>query len=157
MDDYLSKPVTYDALDSVLFKWVESDFKNTLGDKTMQEPSQAQTFDTPQTEPVDVQGLSELLGPEEAIEVLHLFVNSTEDLISQLAEAGIRKDAKALKEAAHQLKGAASSVGANNIARTCLELEMCAKNEDWSTVPKLNDGLALTFENAKSYIQTLNS
>lgn len=160
MDDYLSKPVTYDNLDSVLYKWVESEHAKNLsaGETIMQEQArETESFEVPQTEPVDVKGLCELLGEEEAIEVLQLFVNSTEELISQINDAASRKDARALKEAAHQLKGAASSVGANSIARTCLDLEVCAKNDDWSTVPTLNDGLALNFQNAKSYIQTLNS
>jgi HPt (histidine-containing phosphotransfer) domain-containing protein len=128
------------------------------GESIMQQPSgETQTFGASQGDPVDVKGLSELLGPEEAIEVLQLFVNSTEELISQISEASERHDAKALKEAAHQLKGAASSVGANSIARACLELETCARNDDWNGAVKLNDGLAQNFLNAKSYIQTLNS
>jgi CheY-like chemotaxis protein len=159
MDDYLSKPVTYDKLDSVLSKWVGSELaKKLAGEKTMQEPGrETQEFGVPGAIPVDVQGLSELLGPEEAVEVLHLFVNSTEELIEQIRDASTRRDSKQLKEAAHQLKGAASSVGANTIARACLELEQCAKNDEWDLVPRLNDGLAQNFQNAKSYIQTLNS
>ena len=162
MDDYLSKPVTYDKLDSVLFKWVESDEgKNILaGEKSMQEPlREAPTVGVTQAEAevVDLKGLSELLGPEEAIEVLHLFVNSTEELISQIVEASARHDAKTLKEAAHQLKGAAASVGANNIARACIDLEQCARTDDWGATVKVNDGLTANFQNAKSYIQSLNS
>jgi two-component system sensor histidine kinase/response regulator len=160
MDDYLSKPVTYDSLDSVLFKWVESDFAKNVsaGEITMQEQgTEVQSLGTAQANPVDLKGLQELLGPEEAIEVLQLFVNSTEELISQISDASLRHDTKLLKEAAHQLKGAASSVGANNIARVCLDLETCARNDDWSTASKLNLGLAQNFENTKSYIETLNS
>lgn len=160
MDDYLSKPVTYDKLDAVLFKWVESheEQNSPAGEKTMQEPiRETHSFGVPQAEVVDLNGLTELLGPEEAIEVLKLFVDSTEDLISQIVEASARHDAKALKEAAHQLKGAASSVGANTIARACMDLEQCAKNDDWSATTKLNDGLTANFQNAKTYIQSLNS
>lgn len=158
MDDYLSKPVTYDKLDSVLSKWVEFDqTKELAGERYMHQPNSEMQVGMPNAEPVDMAGLIELLGPDEAAEVLQLFVNSTEELISQIQDAADRHDPKALKEAAHQLKGAASSVGADHIARACLELEKCAKNDQWDSVPSIHAGLSETFENAKSYIQTITS
>lgn len=157
MNDYLSKPVTYDKLDSVLFKWVESDeAKNLAGVPAMHQPNkEIQGTETqPGGEPVDIAGLSELLGTEEAGDVLMLFVNSTEDLIGQIHDASERKDGKLLREAAHQLKGASSSVGAMSIARACQELEACAKQEQWDAVPKIHHGLIENFETAKRYIST---
>lgn len=156
MDDYLAKPVTYDKLDSVLFKWVESKEAQALaGELKMQQPgSESQQFGAPGADPVDVKGLNELLGEEETGEVLQLFVNSSEELISQIKDATDRRDGKLLKEAAHQLKGAAASVGANSIARSCLELEQCAKRDEWDAVPNVHDGLIQNFESAKSYIET---
>jgi CheY-like chemotaxis protein len=156
MDDYLSKPVTYDKLNSVLSKWVESDITQELaGERKMQQPNQMHDFSAPPAgEPVDIKGLNELLGEDETAEVLQLFVQSTEELIAQIKDASDRRDSKSLKEAAHQLKGAAASVGANSIARTCLELETCAKSDNWDGVPKLHQGLAQHLEIAKNYIHT---
>ncbi len=157
MDDYLSKPVTYDKLDSVLSKWVESkEARELAGAQRMQRPNrETEPFGAQQgLEPIDIEGLKDLLGAEETGEVLQLFVNSTQDLIEQIKLASDRHDAKSLKEAAHQLKGAAASVGANNIASNCLELERCAKEGLWDAIPKVNDGLIANFENAKSYIRS---
>ncbi len=122
----------------------------------MQRPNRdAEPFGAkPGLEPIDVEGLQELLGVQETAEVLDLFVTSTEELIGQIKEAYDRHDAKSLKEAAHQLKGAAASVGANNIASNCLELERYAKEDRWDDMSTVTDGLSANFHNAKSYIRT---
>ena len=116
---------------------------------------ETETFGAQQgLEPVDVEGLQDLLGVAETAEVLELFVTSTEDLIAQIKLASDRHDTKSLKEAAHQLKGAAASVGANGIAGNCLDLERYAKEDRWDAIPKVNEGLSANFQNAKSYIRS---
>lgn len=163
MDDYLSKPVTYEKLDSVLSRWVSLGDNRRAGDTAMTESAQPNR-DLSSFSPsmqhsspvIDVSQLEEMLGSEETGEILNLFVTSTEELLVRIDTALAGKDSKALREAAHELKGACSSVGAASMAQSCFELEQAARNEEWDTVPNLQIGLTETFESARVYIETLS-
>lgn len=164
MDDYLSKPVTYDRLNSVLSRWVDVGHNKNTGEKDMAETAEPnrelRSFvpDMPAaTPPLDVTQLEEMLGSEETAEILQLFVSSTEDLLQRIDKAMVDHDAKALREAAHELKGACSSVGASGMAQSCLELEQVAKENDWEKAPAIQSGLTQTFESTRSYINNIGT
>jgi CheY-like chemotaxis protein len=166
MDDYLSKPVTYDKLGSVLSKWIEfEDSANkiaepsTAGENAMdKQPSGENLQFAPDTsvtaaEPIDIGSLEEMVGAEEAVEILNLFVSSSQELLDRISGASTKHDGKALREAAHELKGACASIGASNMARTCQELENAVRNDEWDMVPNLENGLSQNFQLAKNYIE----
>lgn len=161
MDDYLSKPVTYDKLDAVLSKWIDTDTvtvgasmmnNNAAGNQSLDFSPEINMEQT--ATPIDVNMLTEMLGGEETGEILLLFVTSSEELMEKIASAIDRQDLQALKEAAHTMKGACSSIGANSMWRECLELEKAAKNADWQAIPISHTALTLTFDEAKEFIQT---
>ena len=166
MDDYLSKPVTYDKLGSVLSKWIELKDSakkfaapSTAGENAMdKQPSGENLQFAPDTsvtaaEPIDIGSLEEMVGAEEVVDILNLFVSSSQELLDKISGASTKHDGKALREAAHELKGACASIGASNMARTCQELENAARNDEWDMVPNLESGLSENFQLAKNYIE----
>ena len=112
---------------------------------------------TGEAAPIDISQLEEMLGPEETSEILTLFITSTEELLERINKAMENKDGRALKEAAHELKGACSSVGAKGMAQLCFDLEQAGKNNEWDNAPRIQSGLNQTFESARNWIERLNS
>jgi CheY-like chemotaxis protein len=154
MDDYMSKPVTYEKLDAVLSKWLNFTLslntedamdKNNIGRSRWDEPQ-------PSAPPVDSAGLTEMLGSAEAEEILQLFVTSTSELLDKIEEALHNHNLADLQESAHTLKGASSSIGAHALWQAAIELERAAKNGEWQRLPEVLNGVRATFEQAKSFI-----
>jgi CheY-like chemotaxis protein len=158
MDDYMSKPVTYDQLSEVLSKWLDVESAQKLAEAPMENRFNSHLDFTPEAQPpesgqpVDVAVLSEMLGSEETVEILKLFVVSSQELLDKIQQSLAAHDSAALKEAAHTLKGACSSIGANSMWRECLELEKAAKADDWIILPEQYAVLEHKFQEAKQFI-----
>jgi CheY-like chemotaxis protein/HPt (histidine-containing phosphotransfer) domain-containing protein len=115
MDDYLSKPLRPAELDAVLDRW--------LG-----------TGSAPELEP-EPGDASEALLDEARMRIFRddyadiagkladLFATSTPELIDELLAAEAQGDAKALRSAAHKLKGSCQNVGAAFMATLASSLE----------------------------------
>jgi polar amino acid transport system substrate-binding protein len=161
MDDYMSKPVTYEQLDTVLNKWLNGEAPAAgQQEKIMEREVERQSLNfspemqNAQAAPVDLTMLREMLGEEETADILKLFVTSTEELMDKINQALAQRDAQALREAAHTLKGACSSIGANEMWRECIELEQAAKSADWTHIPEMYSELSQTFDQAKAFIHS---
>lgn len=77
------------------------------------------------------------------------YIEDGERLIKEMETAYNNKDPKALKEAAHELKGGSGNVGCRICQSICFDLEMKGRNSDLTDVDKLIDKLKVEFENAK--------
>ena len=126
MDDCIEKPVRLEQLKKTLKPWTamrEGDSASaTAPDEAADEASQA---------PVNLAMLAEILGTNEAAdlhEMLGLFKEHFPPLLAALRPTAATKNGKALSEAAHAAKSAASSVAAMPL-KDCLEkLEMIAES-----------------------------
>ena len=105
--------------------------------------------------PFDLASLNEMLGTEETEDILRLFVETSEPLLEKIAQAIENHDGRLLKEAAHELKGSSSSIGAQGLAAPCFKLEMAARNNEWFEVEALNKAINESFQIAKVYIEAL--
>lgn len=169
MDDYLTKPMTSDKLRAVLQRWLpeaqtiqfepsqENLFQsNRKGGIKMFETNQQSDKNAPmQAPPFDVEALKEMLGAEETEDILKLFLETSEPLLDRIDQAIEQKDSDALKNAAHELKGSSSSIGAESLATTCKLLEMAGRTDEWTDVPSLRSGLVENFETTRIYIEAL--
>jgi HPt (histidine-containing phosphotransfer) domain-containing protein len=72
-------------------------------------------------------------GEEAVKDIVETFVSSTEDLLDRLDGAVTSQDAAQLKAAAHELKGACASVGANEMSKMCAEIEMMGRENQLAT------------------------
>lgn len=117
MDDYISKPVTMDVLRSALNRWTGAAHQST-GAK-----ERAPT--TCNENGIDLKAISELRnlpgegGPSALAELIGIFLEDlpkkTDEIESALRQAGFDE----LGRVAHALRGAASSIGAAQLALLC--------------------------------------
>ena len=106
MDDYISKPIAMNELQTTLVRWLER----------------------PRSEDIlDVERLRDLLGDDPA--ATREFLASVLPNMTQLcARIEAERDRAALRELAHELKGASGNVGARELAGTAGALESALRN-----------------------------
>jgi HPt (histidine-containing phosphotransfer) domain-containing protein len=108
-----------------------------------------------QSAPFDLNGLYEMYGKETVQELLQMSVDEARGLLVQIDEGISERDSKIVMAAAHQLKGLASTMTINELARLSLELETTARQEDWTTISQLKDKLAHEFDSVANYISSV--
>jgi PAS domain S-box-containing protein len=153
MDDYLSKPVRLKQIVEVVQKWlpelnkVQEIAETTAEQKNMpdiQPPDihwkteqYRSTGDATvpkngsEMEALDLESLKSMYGEESLNEILTMFIDEANQLISQMQDSLSAKDGKQLAAASHQLKGVGSSVSAMKLSDLSAELERKAKNSEW--------------------------
>ncbi len=124
MDDYLSKPITTEALAGVLERRAPA--------AAPAEPHGGQGVlrEDGAIDPLIFNGLRELAG-EEAPDFLQTlvghFLKDVPESLGQMREALIRGDLHELARLAHRLKGGASNLGALGMARLCERIHAAAE------------------------------
>jgi two-component system sensor histidine kinase/response regulator len=135
MDDYLTKPLSLQALAHVLARWAPSGLNATTPD----DPSPGAVSATPidVVRPAEIAGLAldaqvvgrlERLGKTAGEDLMGqlsiLFLADADAAIVALREALAGDDADALIRSAHTLSGASANLGATDLARLCAALAM---------------------------------
>jgi CheY-like chemotaxis protein len=116
MDDYISKPLRTDELDTVLKRWLR---QGAVQESVPERPpgGDALVFERDEA-------LARAEGDEELVRSLvGLFWDTCPGLLDELRLAVARGDSKAVARVAHSLKGSVSQIGAGQVARVCAELE----------------------------------
>jgi signal transduction histidine kinase/CheY-like chemotaxis protein/HPt (histidine-containing phosphotransfer) domain-containing protein len=144
MDDYLSKPVRAPELQAVLERWKLAenlvDRTTFAGNRPIGKPKST-TVDVVGTEtsaitlteeecPVDLQRLMEVSNddPEQARELVGLFLAQSEDFLRKLSAAILRDAAKEVSQLAHQYFGVSASCGMIAIVSPLQELERMGRS-----------------------------
>ncbi len=179
MDGYLAKPVVLRELDKMIKCWlpaiedpvatqsqsVEQTVDNTNDEMrpsemagpelatnaTGQNDSSSQKA---QEDVVDLTTLNELLaGDEEMIaEVLQDFLEPSETIVDEIYSAVREKSCEGVQQAAHKLKSAARSIGANALADLSFVLETAGKNSELDVINQEVTNLKPLFEAVCDYI-----
>jgi PAS domain S-box-containing protein len=135
MDDYLSKPVSLQAVIKILKKWLpasplpaEVDSPPAIPELEIGAPAPPMIFDR-----LD---LLERLGGDEKVvdEIIVTFLNDTPlrmDALRCCTEAG---DLIGAEREAHSIKGASASMGAGALSERAFDLEMACKAGDLETI-----------------------
>ena len=129
MDDYISKPIRQAELERILSKYYQADKRRTevaerkrydkddLHSQGHDSNGNNQLFDVDSTlEALD--GDRELL-----LEIIEVFLTDLPELLNNLESAIHEKEPKAIRDAAHVLKGAIGNFGINSAYMTAQELE----------------------------------
>jgi two-component system sensor histidine kinase/response regulator len=126
MDAYLSKPLQAQQLFEMIGQLVPSSAsaQRVEGEGRSDGGSAGAIFDQ-QTALAQVEGDQELLQ-----EIVGLFLAETPELQSAIRESIARHDSKALEQAAHSVKGAVSSFGAQAAREAALKLEVIGRDGD---------------------------
>ncbi len=125
MDDFVAKPIDPNALDEALGRWSIRRPRSASPDAAPVIGSRA----APEAAVLDANRLQILRsrGPADGLGLLgklgQVFLASVPAQLRAVEQAVSNGDAGALRQAAHQLKGAAANLGADSVARLCAELE----------------------------------
>jgi PAS domain S-box-containing protein len=115
MDDYISKPVYPEELRMALKRAAEHR-STTTAQVTGRGPA-----------PLDQAVVAQLLGRTRGRELLALYADESREIMRRLREAVARRDATAVRETAHSLKGSSQYVGASQVAALSGTLEQQAR------------------------------
>jgi two-component system sensor histidine kinase/response regulator len=123
MDDYISKPVNPQTLKAILERWLSSNSRGVAPDASGAG---------------DAARLDEIIAPsvlasfraatggnddDPVRALLDLYLRETRPQLDALSEALTRRDAHALQQTAHGIKGSSASLGIEKMAMLCGELE----------------------------------
>ncbi|MCA1997279.1 MAG: response regulator, partial [Armatimonadetes bacterium] len=124
MDDYVSKPVSKEALAQALRRWLGS-----AGEAAPSEPPHAPTAVW------DVESMLHRLGGdlELAVDVLRAYLDDVPQRLADLRDASERGEGQRAKAIAHTVKGASANVGAEAVREAAAQIESAAAaGEQWS-------------------------
>lgn len=157
MDDFLSKPLDIRDLKILLNKRLKTKIqtpklpeKAIEPDKAIEDeqtskseetPSSEKTQKTPETNKkvIDTSVLIELIGddPEVLLEIYQEYLEPTYETLEELKTCFENGDFEGVGQSAHKLKSSSRSIGANDLADLCVELEVAGKEGDLETIKNL--------------------
>ncbi|MEM6789520.1 MAG: ATP-binding protein [Myxococcota bacterium] len=155
MDDYLAKPFDIHELRRVIARWGRDAGPRPLstergrGDPTESEcPASAPAF-----APDAVQRL-QAMGDGTLEELMAMFIDTTEQRLASIREAGRRGDAETLRAEAHALKSGARQLGAMRLGDRLEEIEL--RPEQYVTLaPKLDAESAHSLREAGAFAHSV--
>lgn len=158
MDDYLSKPVRIEQLQTVLKRCYQlpteklarkpterlggKSTSRLTGELSMLPPIDLTVIETLQQ--VQVPGEPNLL-----VELIDLFVSEAPTKLDNLRTALQQKDYVQVRRVAHNLKGGSGSLGANPMMKVCAEIEQKCKNNSLENLDSLLVQLEMEFMRAE--------
>ncbi|MGI9341532.1 MAG: ATP-binding protein [Gammaproteobacteria bacterium] len=157
MDDYLSKPVSLRRLAEVLATYsgrkpasppaVVARAENPAepsADGAEGSGAEGPGAKGPGAKPVDWSAFDELDEMQDATttdlagEMIGLFYESSGEWLEKLADAFRKRDAEAIRFAAHGLQSGSGIIGAKRLVQMCRALERVARDEELSKAPRLH-------------------
>ncbi len=149
MDDYIAKPIDVAQLAALLAEWLPTDAASDVPAPAV--PS-APTFG-PDPAAIDLQRLTELFGDDDAVidEMLTVFQQSLQPLRERLKRE-VRQRGGNLKIITHELRGAATNVGALPMAELGGRLENLAPGCNWSEIEPLATLVDREFDNIIRFV-----
>ncbi len=156
-DECLLKPVSLGQFRGLLYRWGLLSEEETEQKSPEQDNTVPDSADENLPPAIDLAAMKEQMGAvdNDAIEMLHMFVDMTQPLIEKIQTAQTEDDFHNLMEAAHSLKGSARSACCNVLG------DLAAKLQDDANVQKPSENLvaeiAQEFERVKAAVGTLKA
>jgi two-component system sensor histidine kinase/response regulator len=126
MDDYVSKPVSFEALDAILRRWVSSaDVRTSPSPSSAEGPVEEERALDPMIIS-DLRQLQSRRGAEGMPPLISVFLEEVASNLERLRRALELEEEEAIKERAHALAGTTASFGARRMGRLCGRLQTVA-------------------------------
>ena len=135
MDDYLSKPIIGEELETALKKWAPT--RNTNA-------------------PVDLQRLRDVCGdaPDTMRKIADLYLEQGAELLPAMETAIRNNDAKDLGAIAHRFRGASLSCGSNSIVPFLNELEQMGNSGNLEAASAIYEKASSEFDRIRSFFES---
>ena len=131
MDDFLTKPVRIEELETMIGKWLGFRKPSNLVDHSITEKTQTASSNLPPClDDTTLENLKTLGGendPEFVITVIDQFLSDLPRHLEGIKQAVERQDSEALVKTAHACKGSSRSIGANLLAEMSYALELMGR------------------------------
>ena len=154
MDDYLTKPIDAERLQTMLKKWMPASDSGGVQNQI------AEVLNVPsapaiEINPIDLNRLRDFFGNDDnAIkELLHVFGLSLQQLNERLNQA-IQERSTTLRALCHELKGSAANMGAVHLAELAKQMEQAGQAQDWQT---FDDVYLLVIDEIQSVLAFISS
>ncbi len=160
MDDYVSKPVNFEALEVTLARWTG---RPDAGHGSAPAPVPAATTDVlwsvatlDGTRLADLADLRGADGSSMLDVIVETFLERSTNRLQALRQATSAGDALELSEAAHELKGTSATIGADRVAELCGIFERAARQHGAVPAPAALDRLAVELDRAAEALAQLS-
>lgn len=141
MDDYISKPISRDELDSKIKYWLSEQVYNGL---------QSQQADQCDLSPINLAPLSSF-DEAERIKVVDLFFSDGQILLRQINQGLERRDAQFINGKAEILRSSAKAIGAKALHDVAQALEIAVNKSDFALASEEVKNLEACFEVCRQY------
>ena len=149
MDGFLSKPMREQDLAATLKQWLPryQQSRDITADKTPSEPSAPLQAAHPAKRAFNREKIYKLCRnePAQVIEMLELFISSTQPILVALRTAISNEDTAQASRQAHQIKGAAAYLGADLMTQHAADAERYGKLGEFDACSKSTDQLEAAF------------
>lgn len=150
-DECLLKPISLAQVRRLMMRW------GLLPEAAL---PQAVTHDKPQAAnsqkaAIDVKELESMLGElgEAAIDMINMFIQMTEPLMTDLRQAYTAQDWQKFSDLGHSLKGSARSIGAIAFGDICAQIQDDTENANDTDRQLMMDTAEKAFEDVKSHFE----
>ncbi|HNB23401.1 MAG TPA: response regulator [Candidatus Melainabacteria bacterium] len=154
MDDYLSKPIDIDLLKAKVNHWLRTEVVCETQKQRRKVLRPKSPLTLVKNEPLDMAELEEFYEPEQLTDMMDMFLNDTNDMLSKVKQHMEEKNSKLVAALAHEIKASCASIGAKNLARLCLYLEQTACRHDWIEAEETATSIEREFAALRDYIQS---
>ncbi|MGK7928664.1 MAG: response regulator [Spirulina sp.] len=143
MDDYLSKPVTTEALAAMLEKWLFNEQLSMNNEQLTEQkpPIENNSAIAKNPIPIDREYLEQITEGDRTfqLELIRSFLEDAQSDLEKARQAFADRNTIALESHAHRIKGGAASVGASSVLEVAKQLEGLARNNqlESASIPSL--------------------
>ena len=147
MDDYLSKPIDMDLLDTILRRWVRDEGQSRdMG--AAQGPACGAALDPDRIS--TLRSLQQKGEPVVLATLVRPFLAGSSIQLTALSAAVTARNAVALQQTAHPLKGSSANLGAPRLAALCGELEALSQSGDLTSAAQTLSELKTELERVRT-------
>lgn len=166
MDDYLSKPFSYEQLQAMLARWLPAAVplvRTTSASAGSPSPDMpvATTLPDESLSPLDTSTLNRLRSlsrpgePDVLYRVAQLYLAETALFLPTLHDAVAQGNALAIRHTAHSFKSASGNIGALHLMALCQELEQCGREQRLTSTPAMLQQIVVEYAAVRRALETL--
>jgi two-component system sensor histidine kinase/response regulator len=152
MDDYTAKPITLEAIDSLLTRWVKTPEALGMGTPLRSAPSSEEAVSAATLD--SLRQLQDEDSPRLVADLIAVYLEELGSRLGTLQAAAAAEDADSLAREAHALKGASLSLGATPLAALCAEIEAVGGSRRLESITTLLDHLAAEASRVKDALSS---